>query len=73
MPAFDLYLRLLQKCQGRVVRSDLGWAADSKTPPTRPTESNFDTLTPVDWPTWKQNQQKAPVNVQRLYVDYTLP
>ena len=27
MPARQLYRRLLEQCEGRVVRSDLGWAA----------------------------------------------
>ena len=34
MPARDLYRRLLERCQGRVVRSDVGWA-DTSTRATR--------------------------------------
>src|SRR5262249_45381509 len=30
MPAGVLYRHLLDKCQGRVLRSDIGWADDSK-------------------------------------------
>ena len=30
MPARQLYRALLDKCQGRVVRSDVGWAGNVK-------------------------------------------
>ncbi len=41
MPARPLYRRLLEKCQGRVVRSDLGWADDAKNASDKATEQEF--------------------------------
>lgn len=77
MPARALYRRLLEQCQGRVVRSDLGWAAESSSAPSRKTESEFDGLgTARDWKTWKTAQvacEKAGmIRIERLYADYVL-
>jgi hypothetical protein len=50
MPAAKLYRRLLEKCQGRVVRSDLGWAADVTTATNKTTEQEFVGLaTAAEW------------------------
>ena len=77
MPARPLYRRLLEKCQGRVVRSDLGWADDAKNAADKATEKEFvgmaDTST---WTKWKQAQKKASdnksVTISNLYVEFTL-
>lgn len=77
MPARALYRRLLEQCQGRVVRSDLGWAAEPKNGPKRKAEKEFDGLgTAREWKAWKAAQaacEKAGrVKIQGLYVDYVL-
>jgi hypothetical protein len=75
MPARNLYLRLLEKCQGRVVRADLGWANDAQLANNKTVEKEFvDMGTAADWTRWRQSQ-KAATHVQesnQLYVDYTL-
>src|SRR5450755_139391 len=59
MPARQLYRRLLENCQGRVVRSDIGWAANAK-PGTKGTESEFAGLgTDAEWAKWNKAQQVA--------------
>jgi hypothetical protein len=77
MPARPLYRRLLEACQGRVVRSDLGWADLVKAPATDDPEKEFVRLAgPTQWKDWKKAQREAAstgrVAVQRLYVDYHL-
>lgn len=75
MPAHDLYLRLLQQCQGRVVRSDIGWAHDAKDARLPQIEKEFVHLADeATWKGWKKAQDKANdiVRVEDLYIDYTL-
>ena len=74
MPARPLYRRLLEKCQGRVVRSDLGWADDAANAQNPVVEEEFAHLgTAADWTTWKASQQAAThVQVNKLFVDYVL-
>jgi hypothetical protein len=77
MPARPLYLRLLKKCQGRVVRSDLGWADDAKNAADKDTEKEFTGLVDnATWTKWKQAQTKAVadqrVKIEKLYVDFML-
>jgi hypothetical protein len=77
MPARNLYRRLLEKCRGRVVRSDLGWAADAASAEDRETEEEFDQLaTKAEWTEWKKAQAAAEaakrVVIDPLFVDYTL-
>lgn len=73
MPARPLYLRLLQKCQGRVVRSDLGWADDAKNAQSKSVEKEFVALADAaTWRSWKQAQQKASVKLQPLFIDFVL-
>lgn len=74
MPARPLYCRLLEKCQGRVFRSDLGWADDAKNANNKAVEKEFDGMaTAADWAKWRQSQQAAEhVQPSRLYVDYNL-
>jgi hypothetical protein len=74
MPARNLYLRLLQKCQGRVVRSDLGWANDASQAANKAVEKEFVGMgTAADWKKWRAAQAAAShVEEHDLYIDYTL-
>ncbi|QEG00342.1 hypothetical protein Mal15_44120 [Stieleria maiorica] len=73
MPARPLYLRLLQKCQGRVVRADTGWAA--KAGPTDKTEKALrDLAGDTQWAAWKQSQTAA-THIRtdnKLFAEYLL-
>lgn len=73
MPARQLYRALLDKCQGRVVRSDIGWAANVKLG-TRGTESEFAGLgTDADWAAWSKSQQAAnTVQIEATHIDFLL-
>lgn len=75
MPAFHLYRRLLEICEGRVARSDLGWAS----PPEEGdgVEEEFSSLaTEEEWQSWASTQQEAEklgqVRVRPEYIDYLL-
>ena len=72
MPARQLYRRLLE-CQGRVVRSDIGWAANVK-PGTKGTESEFAAPgTDVEWTSWTKSQQDATrVRIEANHIDLLL-
>ncbi|WP_182864695.1 MBL fold metallo-hydrolase [Rhodopirellula sp. JC639] len=73
MPARPLYLRLLQKCQGRVVRADTGWAAKAK-PGDKIEEALIHLADDPQWTAWKKSQTAAK-HVQtdnKLFVEYTL-
>jgi len=77
MPARPLYRRLLEKCQGRVVRSDLGLADDAKNAKDKETEREFVELADAaTWTKWKQAQKKAVtdrrVDIKPLYADFML-
>jgi len=73
MPARPLYLHLLQRCQGRVARSDLGWADDAKNAQSKAVEKEFVKLADAKtWKKWKQAQQKANVEMKPLFIDYVL-
>jgi len=70
MPARALYRRLLERCRGRVARSDIGWAVDAG---TNATEKEFSQMaTPAEWAAWKAEQQKASVTIEPMFVEYTL-
>ena len=73
MPARQLYRRLLDKCQGRVVRSDIGWAANVKQG-TKGTEAEFVALgTDAEWSSWTKSQQAAArVQIEATHVDFLL-
>jgi len=73
MPARALYRELLKRCQGRVVRSDLGWAAPAKKGDLIEKEL-FGLGTEAEWTEWSKNQQAAThVSVtDPLFVDYLL-
>jgi beta-lactamase superfamily II metal-dependent hydrolase len=63
MPARALYRRLLEKCEGRVARSDLGWAGDSAVTGKRTIEKEFDHMaSAVEWKTWTRKQKEAETN-----------
>jgi hypothetical protein len=73
MPARALYRRLLEKTNGRVVRSDLGWAADSAGAANRQVEQEFDGLaTAAEWQQWAASQQAATVTIGPMHIDYVL-
>jgi beta-lactamase superfamily II metal-dependent hydrolase len=73
MPARQLYRALLDKCQGRVVRSDIGWAANVKVG-ARGTESEFAGLgTDAEWAAWSKSQlSDARVQVADTHIDFVL-
>jgi len=73
MPARQLYRSLMEKCQGRVVRSDVGWAANVKAG-TRGTESEFVGLgKESEWSAWTKSQQAAKhVRIEASYIDFLL-
>ena len=74
MPALALYRRLLEKCQGRVARSDLGWASDPATAADKATEKEFAKMaTAAEWKKWGKAQQAAThVTIARKFIDYVL-
>lgn len=77
MPARALYRRLLEKCRGRVVRSDLGLADDAKNAKDKTTEEEFVELAnAATWTKWKLAQKKAVaenhLDIKPLYVDFML-
>ena len=74
MPAVALYRRLLEKCQGRVVRSDLGWADAAEKAANKSVERELVGLaTPSEWADWKRSQDAAThVTIGKLFVDYVL-
>jgi hypothetical protein len=73
MPARQLYRRLMDKCQGRVMRSDVGWAANVKAG-TKGTESEFVGLgSDAEWAAWAKAQHAAKhVDIQPTYVEFRL-
>lgn len=74
MPALELYACLLQSCDGRVARADIGWAVETKG--TKPTdvEGAFVGLgLPEDWGRWRASQTAATnVEFDDLFIDYLL-
>lgn len=77
MPARPLYLRLLQKCQGRVLRSDIGWAEDYDSianASQKEVEVEFkDLASKADWKAWKASQAKVALNKDtKLYFEITI-
>jgi hypothetical protein len=60
MPAEKLYERLLEKTRGNVLRSDLGWPADSERP---------DSVATAEWKKPPSNVQLA---VEKEYIDVTI-
>ena len=74
MPALALYRRLLEKCQGRVLRSDIGWAADAQHAANAEAEEEFlEMATAEEWTAWAAAQTAAThVTIDNLFVDYVL-
>ena len=74
MPARPLYRRLLEKCQGRVVRADIGWAAEATDTTANTTEKEFQGLASnAEWTRWGNAQAAAThVSVDKLFVEYLL-
>jgi hypothetical protein len=75
MPARALYKRLLELCQGRVVRSDIGWADDAALAANKKVEAQFNGLADAaTWKRWRETQKRAEVQVtmDKLRVDYIL-
>lgn len=76
MPAVALYRELLEACQGRVVRADLGWADDAAAASLPKIENELLKLaTPAEWTEWKAVQAKAThvtVMTTNPYFDYVL-
>jgi hypothetical protein len=74
MPAPALYRRLLERCRGRVARSDLGWADDAQNAKNKAVEQEFVGMaTPDEWAKWKLAQKAATnVTVFPNYIDYLL-
>jgi hypothetical protein len=76
MPARKLYASLLEKCEGRVVRSDLGWADDAENAANPDVEEELKGI--ADQKTWKRYReaQKAvdgkSVRIFKTHVDYLL-
>jgi hypothetical protein len=75
MPAFHLYRRLLEMCEGRVARSDLGWAAQPENEDE--VEKTFHSLaTENEWNDWATKQNEAEgngqVSIHPKHIDYLL-
>ena len=75
MPAFHLYRRLLEVCEGRVARSDLGWASPPEEDDS--VEENLNSLaTENECRKWAAKQKEAEkvgqVSVRPKYIDYLL-
>jgi hypothetical protein len=65
MPARELYRRLIQKARGRVLRSDVGWAA-------RDDPDFADLFNDAEWNDWRSAQQAARVEIHDLFIDWFL-
>ncbi|MDZ4286371.1 MAG: hypothetical protein U0984_00340 [Prosthecobacter sp.] len=78
MPATALYRALLEQCQGRVARSDIGWATDpGNVSAGDPEEAFRDFLPSSKWTTFQTKQSAAEAAgtvdlTHSLYVDYHL-
>ena len=74
MPAFELYGALLQSCDGRVARADVGWAAEATGINRTDVEGAFlDLASSVDWKRWSASQKAATnVTIDNLFIEYLL-
>jgi glyoxylase-like metal-dependent hydrolase (beta-lactamase superfamily II) len=74
MPARALYRRLLECCEGRVVRSDIGWAANATAANDKATESQLKGVaTQAEWDEWAASRAKnKAVTENGLFFDYEL-
>ncbi len=74
MPAFELYRALLEATDGRVARSDIGWAAVAPGVQKTDVEGAFiDLSTEEDWRRWSRSQEAATnVSIDKLFIEYSL-
>jgi len=74
MPAFELYGALLQACDGRVARADLGWAVEAIGVKKTDVEGAFIGLASTeDWKRWSASQNAATnVKIEELFIEYLL-
>lgn len=74
MPAFELYRSLLEACDGRVARADLGWAAEAKGINKTDVEGAFiDLGSSDDWKRWIASQDSSSnVTIADVFVEYVL-
>jgi hypothetical protein len=75
MPTRALYKRLMEKCNGRVVRSDIGWV--KKGAETGNDPDQFDGMfSSADWQSFSNEQQSVQnagtVKIDPLFIDYEL-
>jgi hypothetical protein len=74
MPAAKLFRELLEACNGRVYRADVGWAGNFENSASPENEQPLRSLaTPQDWKRWKSAAEAtAPVEVLDEAIEYTL-
>lgn len=79
MPAQALYERLLQKCNGRVVRADIGWSAQANENSKDQVEKHFAGIgSDKDWARWQKSQKQAVadsavhIDEDERYIEFTL-
>jgi hypothetical protein len=76
MPAVKLYRELLESCEGRVIRADLGWAEDAKKAKLPDIEHELlDLANDAEWSQWQLSQKAAEVKnvkIDNLHIDYNL-
>jgi hypothetical protein len=72
MPARRLYRGLLDRCQGRVSRSDIGWAVNVQAG-SKGTEAEFIALgTDAEWAGWTTSQAATHVQIADNHIDFNL-
>jgi hypothetical protein len=73
MPARRLYRGLLDRCQGRVARSDIGWAVKVQAR-SKGTEAEFIAVgTDAEWAGWTKSQQATTqVQIADNRIDFNL-
>jgi hypothetical protein len=74
MPAVELYRSLLDKCEGRVLRSDIGWAEDAAEAANAEVEHELvGVASAASWSRWGRSQRAAThVTITDLFIDYVL-
>jgi hypothetical protein len=76
MPAVELFRNLLDACNGRVARADLGWASEFNGKKTDVEGAFLKLAEAGDWTRWDTSQKAAEksetVKITDLYIDYQL-
>lgn len=74
MPAVELFGALLQACDGRVARADLGWASEAKGIKKTDVEGAFIGLgSAEDWNRWDESQRATTnVRIDDSFIEYVL-